>query len=126
MLETIRDNFDANYTGEQKDDYRILVTTDVLAEGVNLHRANVLINYDTPWNATRLMQRIGRVNRIGSVAKTIYSYNFYPSPQGDFIIKLYTKALVKLQSFHSAFGEDTQIYTHEELVWLSRWEVPMT
>jgi superfamily II DNA or RNA helicase len=116
LFETIRDNFDANYTGEQKDDYRILVTTDVLAEGVNLHRANVIVNYDTPWNATRLMQRIGRVNRIGSVAKTIYSYNFYPSPQGDIIIKLYNKALVKLQSFHSAFGEDTQIYTHEELV----------
>jgi superfamily II DNA/RNA helicase len=116
LFETIRDNFDANYTGEQKDDYKIIITTDVLAEGVNLHRANVVINYDTPWNATRLMQRIGRVNRIGSVAGTIHSYNFYPSPQGDFIIQLYNKALVKLQSFHSAFGEDARIFTHEELV----------
>ncbi len=116
LFETIRDNFDANYDGEQKDDYKIIITTDVLAEGVNLHRANVIVNYDTPWNATRLMQRIGRVNRIGSVADTVFSFNFYPSPQGDFIIKLYNKALVKLQSFHSAFGEDTQIYTHEELV----------
>lgn len=116
LFETIRDNFDANYDGEQRDDYKILITTDVLAEGVNLHRANVIINYDTPWNATRLMQRIGRVNRIGSEADSIYSFNFYPSPQGDYIIKLYNKALVKLQSFHSAFGEDTQIYTHEELV----------
>ncbi len=116
LFETIRDNFDANYDGEQKDDFKIIITTDVLAEGVNLHRANVIVNYDTPWNATRLMQRIGRVNRIGSVADTVFSFNFYPSPQGDIIIKLYNKALVKLQSFHSAFGEDTQIYTHEELV----------
>lgn len=116
LFETIRDNFDANYTGEQKDDHKLLITTDVLAEGVNLHRANVIINYDTPWNATRLMQRIGRVNRIGSVGKVIYSYNFYPSPQGNDFINLYNKSLVKLQAFHSAFGEDARIYTHEEFV----------
>src|SRR5690606_35419985 len=48
--EAIRDNFDANYTGEWKHDIDFLLTTEVLAEGVNLHRANVLINYDTPWN----------------------------------------------------------------------------
>lgn len=116
LYETIRDNFDANYTGKQKDDVKVLITTDVLAEGVNLHRANVIINYDTPWNATRLMQRVGRVNRIGSVAGVIYNYNFYPSPQGNALIKLYQKAVVKLQAFHSAFGEDAQVYTHEEFV----------
>ncbi|MEP6850605.1 MAG: helicase-related protein [Acidobacteriota bacterium] len=117
LFETIRDNFDANYDLEkQKDDFKIIITTDVLAEGVNLHRSNVVVNYDTPWNATRLMQRIGRVNRIGSVADTVFAFNFYPSPEGDYIIKLYNNAFVKLQSFHSAFGEDAQIYTHEELV----------
>jgi superfamily II DNA/RNA helicase len=116
LFETIQENFDANYTGDQSDDYKILITTDVLAEGVNLHRANVIVNYDTPWNATRLMQRIGRVNRIGSVAGVIYNYNFYPSQQGDEEIRLYSNALVKLQGFHTAFGEDAQIFTHEELV----------
>ncbi|MCC6824530.1 MAG: DEAD/DEAH box helicase family protein [Acidobacteria bacterium] len=115
LFDTIRDNFDANHT-DQKDDFHLLIATDILAEGVNLHRANVIVNYDTPWNATRLMQRIGRVNRIGSVGKAIYSYNFYPSPQGDAYIRLYNKALVKLQAFHSAFGEDAKIYTHEEFV----------
>jgi len=115
LFETIRDNFDANYP-DQKDDHHLLITTDVLAEGVNLHRANVIINYDTPWNATRLMQRIGRVNRIGSIGKAIYTYNFYPSPQGNAFINLYNRSLVKLQAFHSAFGEDTKIYTHEEFV----------
>ncbi|MCW5962237.1 MAG: hypothetical protein KIS76_18900 [Pyrinomonadaceae bacterium] len=116
LFNQIQENFDANYIGEPKDEYKILITTDVLAEGVNLHRANVIINYDTPWNATRLMQRIGRVNRIGSAAGVIYNFNFYPSSQGDSIIRLYNNALVKLQGFHTAFGEDAQIYTHEELV----------
>ncbi|MFH0735813.1 MAG: helicase-related protein [bacterium] len=116
LFDVILENFDANFNGEGKDDYKILITTDVLAEGVNLHRANVIINYDTPWNATRLMQRIGRVNRIGSVAGVIYSYNFYPSAQGDEEINLYNNALIKLQGFHTAFGEDAQIFTHEELI----------
>ncbi|MBT7790834.1 MAG: helicase, partial [Calditrichaeota bacterium] len=116
LFESIQQNFDANYEGKPKDDFSIIITTDVLAEGVNLHRANIILNYDTPWNATRLMQRIGRVNRIGSIADIIYSYSFYPSQQGDEEIHLYNNALVKLQGFHSAFGEDAQIYTHEELV----------
>ena len=116
LFDIIQENFDANYTGERKNDYNIIITTDVLAEGVNLHRANVVVNYDTPWNATRLMQRIGRVNRIGSEAGVIYNYNFYPSQQGDEEIKLYSNALVKLQGFHSAFGEDAQIFTPEEMV----------
>jgi len=116
LFETIQENFDANYTGDKKDKYKVLISTDVLAEGINLHRANIVINYDTPWNATRLMQRLGRVNRIGGNSKMVYSYNFYPSQEGDEEIKLYKNALVKLQGFHSAFGEDAKIYTHEEMV----------
>lgn len=116
IFETIQKNFDANYIGKREDKYQILITTDVLAEGVNLHRANVLVNYDTPWNATRLMQRTGRINRIGSVAGVVYNFNFYPSQQGDEEIHLYKNALVKLQGFHSALGEDAQVFTHEELV----------
>lgn len=113
--ETIKANFDANYE-VQSNDYNIIITSDVLAEGVNLHRSNVIVNYDSPWNATRLMQRIGRVNRIGSVAPNIYNYMFYPSKQGDGEIQLYKNALMKLQGFHTAFGEDAQIYSKEEIV----------
>ena len=113
--QTIKENFDANYQSDSMR-YNIIITSDVLAEGVNLHRSNVIVNYDSPWNATRLMQRIGRVNRIGSVAPNIYNYMFYPSQQGDKEIKLYKNALVKLQGFHSAFGEDAQIYSREEIV----------
>ena len=114
--EDIRANFDANYKNEKCNDYNIIVTSDVLAEGINLHRANVIVNYDSPWNATRLMQRIGRVNRIGSTAKAIYNYMFYPSDPGDSIISLKKNSLIKLQSFHSALGEDTKIYSHDEIV----------
>lgn len=115
LVQTIRENFDANYQSDSVR-YNIIITSDVLAEGVNLHRSNVIVNYDSPWNATRLMQRIGRVNRIGSLAKYIYNYLFYPSRQGDKEIQLYKNALVKLQGFHSAFGEDAQIYSKEEIV----------
>ncbi len=115
MVQTIRENFDANFESDSRR-YNIIITSDVLAEGVNLHRSNVIVNYDSPWNATRLMQRIGRVNRIGSVATNIYNYMFYPSQQGDKEIHLYKNALVKLQGFHSAFGEDAQIYSKEEIV----------
>ncbi len=111
----IKENFDANF-GNSSTEYNIIITSDVLAEGVNLHRSNVIVNYDSPWNATRLMQRIGRVNRIGSVAPNIYNYLFYPSQQGDKEIQLYKNALMKLQGFHSAFGEDAQIYSKEEIV----------
>lgn len=117
LFDTIKANFDANVPeSKQKNDYSIIVTSDVLAEGVNLHRSNVIVNYDSPWNATRLMQRIGRVNRIGSVAENIHNFMFYPSPQGDAQIQLYKNALIKLQGFHSAYGEDAQIYSHEEIV----------
>ncbi|MCF0186417.1 MAG: SNF2/RAD54 family helicase, partial [Bacteroidaceae bacterium] len=83
---------------------------------VNLHRSNIIINYDTPWNSTKLMQRIGRVNRIGSEGKNIYNYVFYPSRQGNQIIKLNQIALSKIQTFHSIFGEDNQIYSKEEII----------
>ena len=115
QFKTIRENFDANYK-QKLNEYNIILTTDVLAEGVNLHRSNVIVNYDTPWNSTRLMQRIGRVNRIGSASKHIYNYVFYPSREGNKQINLNQIVLSKIQSFHSTFGEDNQIYSQEEII----------
>lgn len=115
QVKTIRENFDANYK-TKLNDYNIILTTDVLAEGVNLHRSNVIVNYDTPWNSTRLMQRIGRVNRIGSVSKHIYNYVFYPSREGNREINLNQIAVSKIQTFHSTFGEDNQIYSQNEIL----------
>ncbi len=110
-------NFDANAPEEEKvSEYDIIISTEVLAEGVNLHRSNVILNYDTPWNSTRLMQRIGRINRIGTTAPQVYVYNFFPTAKVDASIELRKKALVKLQAFHSALGEDSQIYSTDEEV----------
>lgn len=115
LFDTIRENFDANWK-RRKDDYNIILTSDALAEGVNLHRSNIIVNYDTPWNATRLMQRIGRVNRIGSKSDFIYNYVFYPSRQGNSQIRLNQIALSKIQTFHTTFGEDNRIYSTDEIV----------
>lgn len=111
----IRRNFDANLPKhEQKDDFDIVISTEVLAEGINLHRSNVIVNYDTPWNSTRLMQRIGRVNRIGSTANEVHVFNFYPTAKVNSDIELEKKAIMKLQAFHAALGEDSQIYSPDE------------
>jgi ERCC4-related helicase len=114
-MPVVRANFDNN-AAEKSYEFDILISTEVLAEGVNLHRANVIVNYDTPWNSTRLMQRIGRVNRIGTTAPKIYIYNFYPTGCVDDDISLKKKAIMKLQAFHTALGEDSQIYSVEEEV----------
>ncbi len=117
MYETIVTNFDANWiVDKQVSEYNIIITTEVLAEGVNLHRSNVIIHYDTPWNSTKLMQRIGRVNRIGTKASAIYNYVFYPSTQGDSQIRLNKTAFMKIQAFHTAFGEDNQVFSTEEIL----------
>lgn len=115
-FETIRENFDANFEGTFRNEFDIILTTDVLAEGINLHRANVIVNYDTPWNPTRLIQRLGRINRIGAKAQFIYNYNFYPSEHGDTIINLKERSEAKLQSSHSAYGEDSRIYSLREII----------
>jgi superfamily II DNA/RNA helicase len=115
----VKANFDANIpVAEQKNEYNICVSTEVLAEGINMHRANIIVNYDTPWNSTKLMQRIGRVNRIGSSAKNkgIYIFNFFPTAKVNNDIELEKKAIMKLQAFHSALGEDSQIYSQDEII----------
>jgi ERCC4-related helicase len=117
LKDTIRENFDANYDEKkQNNDYDVIITTDTLSEGVNMHRSNIIYNYDIPWNATRLMQRIGRINRIGTKHKKIYVNNFIPSAQSDALIELSKKAFVKLQTFHSTLGEDNKIYSKDEEV----------
>ena len=110
----LQSEFDQNYDGDQTNNYNILISTEVLAEGINLHRSNIVINYDTPWNSTRLIQRIGRVNRIGTKAKKVHVYNFFPTSNVEGDIKLEQKAFLKLQSFHEALGEDSQIYHDSE------------
>lgn len=115
VQEKIAANFDANMDEESRsNDYDIIISTEVLAEGVNLHRAGVIVNYDTPWNSTRLMQRVGRINRIGTTNKTITIYNFFPTSEVNDTIELEKKASLKLLAFHHALGSDSQIYSPDD------------
>jgi len=117
LKDIIRENFDANYPSEKKkNDFNVIVSTDTLSEGVNMHQSNIIYNYDIPWNSTRLMQRIGRINRIGTAHDEIHIYNFKPTAQSEALIELSKKAFIKLQTFHHTVGEDSQIYSKDEKV----------
>jgi superfamily II DNA or RNA helicase len=115
--DTLRDavinNFDAK-ARHKKDDYRILVSTEVLSEGVNLHRSNVVINYDIPWNPTRLMQRVGRINRVDTAFDNIHTFNFFPTVQSNNQIKLKEAAEAKINAFLSLLGGDAALLTDGE------------
>ncbi len=115
IRDKVIDNFDAR-ARFKKDDYRILVSTEVLSEGVNLHRSNIVINYDIPWNPTRLMQRVGRINRIDTPFDKIYTFNFFPTRQADSEIELTNIARSKIEAFLSLLGGDAAILTEGEPV----------
>lgn len=117
MLKTaVEDSFNPKYKDKGNDKYDLLITTDVLAEGINLHRANVLINYDLPWNPTRIMQRVGRINRVGTEFDRIFVFNFFPTAQSAKQMPLENRILEKLQAFHDTLGEDYKYLSDEEEV----------
>jgi superfamily II DNA/RNA helicase len=111
----IKENYDPTCK-VQNDELRILITTDILAEGINLHRSNIIINYDLPWNPTKVLQRVGRVNRVGTEHKNIYIFNFFPTDQSDRHIGLEDNIKAKIQAFHDTLGEDARYLTEEEIV----------
>jgi len=113
VREKVIENFDAR-ARFPKDDYRILISTEVLSEGVNLHRSNVVINYDIPWNPTRMMQRVGRINRVDTKFSKIYTFNFFPTKQSNDQIKLKELAEAKINAFISLLGTDAQLLTEGE------------
>lgn len=112
----IEKSFNPKFESENEDKYEILITTDVLAEGINLHRANILINYDLPWNPTRIMQRVGRINRVGTKFDNIYVFNFLPTAQTNAQLPLEERIMEKLQAFHDTLGEDYKYLSDNEEV----------
>lgn len=115
IREKVIENFDANVR-QPKDDYQILVTTETLSEGVNLHRSNVVINYDIPWNPTRMIQRVGRINRVDTKFKEIFTYNFFPTEESNDQIKLKEAAEAKIEAFIEMLGNDARLLTDGEEV----------
>jgi len=116
VRQEIEANYNPNYVYEKKDDIRFLVTTDVLAEGINLHRSNVIINYDLPWNPTKVMQRVGRINRVGTEHNEIHVFNFFPTAQANAHLPLEENIILKIQAFHDTLGEDFKYLSEDEEV----------
>jgi len=112
---TLNSNFNAQYKGEQENQYDILITSDKLSEGFNLNRAGVIINYDIPWNPTRVIQRVGRINRIGSkVFDELFIYNLFPTEAGADVVQVRDIASQKMFLIHNALGEDSKIFDPDE------------
>lgn len=110
----IRMNFDAG-VAERMDDYDILIATDAISEGSNLHRAGAVFNYDIPYNPTRVIQRVGRINRINlKVFDTLYIYNFFPSTTGEDVTHARSISTFKLSLIQAIMGEDTMVLTDDE------------
>jgi superfamily II DNA or RNA helicase len=108
-------NFNAQFKGKKEDKYDVLITSDKLSEGFNLNRAGCIVNYDIPWNPTRVIQRLGRINRIGNkVYDRLFIYNFFPSEQGADIVKSREIASQKMFLIHHALGEDSKVFDNEE------------
>ncbi len=109
-------NFDASVPdSKQADDYDILLASDKISEGFNLNRAGLIVNYDIPWNPTRVIQRVGRINRIGKkVFSELKIQNFFPTEKGSDIVKSRQIAADKMFMIHNTLGEDAQIFSAEE------------
>lgn len=95
--------------GSDTDRYDILVTTDVLAEGVNLQQCRHIINYDMPWNPMRLVQRHGRIDRIGSPHARVFVRTVFPVDRLDRLLDLEQRILNKLAMAAASVGVDAPI-----------------
>ena len=91
----------------------ILISTDAISEGVNLQDADAVINYDLPWNPMIIVQRVGRVNRIGN-EKDVHVVNYIPSDEVEVIVGVLRKLKEKIKDIILIVGKDVKILTPEE------------
>src|SRR5208282_6388504 len=91
-----------------------VVATDVLAEGLNLQDCDNIINYDLHWNPVRLIQRFGRIDRIGSDHDVVHGFNFLPETELDRHLDLKGKLHRRIQEIHDTIGEDSEILDRTE------------
>lgn len=89
---------------------RVLISTDVLSEGQNLQDAHIIVNYDLPWALIRLIQRAGRVDRIGQLADEILCYSFWPQDGLEKIIKLRKRLTQRIKENSEAIGSDETFF----------------
>ena len=99
-----------------EDEIRILISTDILSEGLNLQDAFIVINYDLHWNPVRLIQRIGRLDRIGALADTVYVHNFLPEKKLEKHLHLKERIQNRIDEIHRTIGEDDRILDKTEQI----------
>ncbi len=114
LNQKIAANFDASHL-DPADDYDVLLSTDRISEGYNLNRAGMVINYDIPWNPVRVIQRVGRINRISKkVFEELFIVNFFPTEKGATLVKSREIACNKMFLIHEVLGEDAKIFDVDE------------
>lgn len=91
-----------------EEQYRVIIATDVLSEGQNLQDSHIVVNFDLPWAIIRLIQRAGRVDRIGQKAEEIYCYSFFPADGVEQIISL-------RQRLNDRINENAQVVGSDEI-----------
>ncbi len=112
---TNKDIVNANFNASsnfQADDFDILLATDAISEGYNLHRAGTIFNYDIPYNPTTVIQRVGRINRIDKkVFENLYIYNYFPTFVGAKLNRVKDITNLKFAFINALIGEDTNVIT---------------
>ena len=97
-----------------EEELRVLIATDVLSEGQNLQDCAVVVNYDLPWAIIRLIQRAGRVDRIGQQADAILCYSFLPAEGIERLIRLRARVRTRLQENAEVVGTDEAFFEDED------------
>jgi hypothetical protein len=96
------------------DELRVLIATDVLSEGQNIQDAAIIVNYDLPWAIIRLIQRAGRVDRIGQKSEKILCYSFLPADGVERIIRLRARVRQRLEENAEVVGTDESFFEDEK------------
>lgn len=105
-----------HHVSSGKSELMTLIATDVFAEGLNLQDCDKIVNYDLHWNPVRLIQRFGRIDRIGSDHDIIYGYNFLPETGLERNLGLKLKLRNRIQEIHDTIGEDAAILDKSEQI----------
>jgi len=96
------------------DEHRVLLATDVLSEGQNLQDCSIIVNFDLPWAIIRLIQRAGRVDRIGQQAENILCYSFLPADGVERIIRLRSRVKARLKENAESVGSDEIFFEDDQ------------
>lgn len=116
--EVVKQNFDAGLNEDkQLDDFDVLVATDAISEGYNLHRAGVIVNYDIPYNPVRVVQRVGRINRVNKkVFDELFILNCFPTVIGESEVSTKRISSLKIHLMNELMGTDVKVLTEEEAI----------